>query len=314
MSTILQVENLVKKFDRFTAVDGISFEIQKGQVAGFIGANGAGKTTTMRIIATLETATSGKAKVNGFDVNDHPLKVRQQIGWMPDDYGVYDSTTVLEYMDFFARAFGITGSKRKARIDEVMEFSELTPLSDKMITDLSKGQKQRLCFGRMLLNDPAIMILDEPAAGLDPKARVEFKRLVRLLKEQQKTLFISSHILSELEEMCDTLLFINNGKLIHHGSSGDLRKLSSQRLRYKLILAAPSPKLDDWITLHDEVTLVEKMPSGAVVDFNFEEHERITAVLKSLIDAGVPLTEFYEVKQALEDAFIDIIRSKEQKA
>ena len=199
MSAIL-VQNLYRYFGQLKAVDGISFEVPHGSVCGFVGANGAGKTTTMRILATLDYPTMGSAEVCGINVVHHPDKVRSLIGWMPDHFGNYDNMTVLEYLDFYARALGFKNDERRSRILEVMEFTDLGPLSDRLSNKLSKGQTQRLGLGRALLHDPQILIMDEPAAGLDPKARVELKHLIRILAEEGKTIFISSLSLIHISE------------------------------------------------------------------------------------------------------------------
>ena len=201
-------------------------------MVGFVGANGAGKTTTMRIIATLDYPTRGTVRIGGIDVLQYPAKVRSNIGWMPDNFGTYDHMTVVEYLDFFARALGYRGEERLERVEDVMEFTDLASLGDRLINKLSKGMGQRLCLGRALIHDPDLLILDEPAAGLDPKARVELKHLIRILAEDGKTVFISSHILSELGEMCDTLLFIDQGKIIHHGSA-DSPQAGRRRCHYR---------------------------------------------------------------------------------
>lgn len=212
-SPSISVTNLHKHFDSLKAVDGISFDIFPGQVVGFIGANGAGKTTTMRIVATLELPNEGEVRICGCDAVHFPKNVRHLFGWMPDVYDTYEQTTILEYLDFYARAYGYQAQERSARVMEVLEFTDLTTHSERYIDTLSKGMKQRLCLARMLIHEPRVLILDEPAAGLDPKARVEFKHLIRLLAQEQKAIFISSHILSELDDMCDTMVFIDNGQL-----------------------------------------------------------------------------------------------------
>lgn len=219
----IQVRNLKKHFGKVKAVDGVSFEMQKGKVMGFIGANGAGKTTTLRIMATLETPDAGGVVIDGVNAHAFPSLARSKIGWMPDEYGHYKNLSVSESLTFFASAFGYRGEERRQRVQEVIEFTEITELADRMSDKLSKGQSQRLCLARALLNDPEILLLDEPAAGLDPKARMDFKRLVRILAERGHCLLISSHILGELEEMCDDLLFINKGKIVHCGSADSLR-------------------------------------------------------------------------------------------
>jgi ABC-2 type transport system ATP-binding protein len=179
---VIRVCEITKTFEGVQAVRGVSFELTPGQVVGFIGANGAGKTTTMRMMATLEVPDSGTIEVGGWNVLEHPGEVRKLIGWMPDSYGTYAHVTVFDYLDFYARACGFRGTDRERRLAEVMEFADLGPMADRPMNGLSKGMAQRLCFGRALLQEPPVLILDEPAAGLDPKARIEFKNLVNLLR------------------------------------------------------------------------------------------------------------------------------------
>ncbi|NNE91542.1 MAG: ABC transporter ATP-binding protein, partial [Verrucomicrobiales bacterium] len=241
----IEVRNLYRSFGNLKAVDGVSFTVEPGQVVGFVGANGAGKTTTMRIISTLDYPNRGIVKVGGIDVVQYPSKVRTKIGWMPDNFGTYSNMTVVEYLDFFARALGYTGPERQERVEDVMDFTDLTSLGDRLINKLSKGMGQRLCLGRALIHDPEVLILDEPAAGLDPKARVELKHLIRILAEEGKTVFISSHILSELGEMCDSLLFINNGRIIRHGTAESLKHGETGSTIVKVQVAKDAGKLEE---------------------------------------------------------------------
>src|ERR1043166_4837000 len=220
----LQVDDLARSFGDGKAVNSVSFALKTGQVVGLIGANGAGKTTTMRILATLDLPDRGTVRLSGIDIAEYPNEVRRRIGWMPDHFVPYRDTTVSDYLDFFARANGLRGAERAKRIGDVAEFTDLLSLADRPIDRLSKGQTQRLCLARTLLNDPEFLILDEPAAGLDPKARLEFKNLVRVLRDRGKTILISSHILSELGEMCDSLVFMDRGAVMHHGDTESLRR------------------------------------------------------------------------------------------
>lgn len=313
---IVEVRDLDRRFAQVHAVKGISFDILPGQVVGFIGANGAGKTTTMRMMATLERPSGGSIRIAGHHVIRDPAAVRQVIGWMPDNYGTYANMNVFEYLDFFARAYGLRSAKRRARVEEILDFADLTPLADRPINKLSKGMGQRLCFGRMLLPDPQFLILDEPAAGLDPKARIEFKNLVRILAQQGKTLFISSHILSELGEMCDTLLFIDSGRIVYHGAAEQLRRgnqttpngLASTVQIIDISLTGDPAPLLDWLSLRPRIKLLDKRRDGARLELSAGDDESLAILLKQMITDGLPLTEFHRVERKLEDAFVDMVR------
>lgn len=306
-SPAIEVRHLSRWFPGVHAVRDVSFTVAKGQVVGFVGANGAGKTTTMRIIATLDHPTSGDVLVCGYNALTHPAEVRQRIGWMPDNYGTYSHMTVLEYLDFFARALGYKGQERLARVAEVMEFTDLTRLADRLIDSLSKGMGQRLCLGRALLHDPEVLILDEPAAGLDPKARVELKHLIRVLAEEGKTVFISSHILSELGEMCDSLLFINQGSIIHHGSAESLRRGSHEVSLVEVKLADSPGRLAEWAAMAPHVTYRESTKSGGRIEIDSVDGEIIATVLRRMIQDGLQVVDFHLHERKLEDAFIEIL-------
>jgi ABC-2 type transport system ATP-binding protein len=307
LAPAIEVRNLSRWFPGVHAVRDVSFTVERGQVIGFVGANGAGKTTTMRILATLDHPTSGEAFICGHNVVTHPAEVRRCIGWMPDHYGTYSHMTVLEYLDFFARALGYKGEERIERIAEVMEFTDLTGLADRLIDALSKGMGQRLCLGRALLHDPEVLILDEPAAGLDPKARVELKHLIRILAQEGKTVFISSHILSELGEMCDSLLFINQGRIIHHGSAESLRRGSSATSLIEVQLAGSVEKLSEWASLSPHVTFREATKSGGRIEIDSVEPDVVASVLRRMVNEGLPVIDFHLQERKLEDAFIEIL-------
>jgi len=307
----VQVRNLSRRFQNVHAVKGVTFDIYPGQVVGFIGANGAGKTTTMRMMASLDSPDAGHVTIAGHRVSRSPAEVRKLIGWMPDSYGTYPNMTVLDYLDFFARAYGLKGSARKARIADVMDFADLTALADRQMSKLSKGMGQRLCFGRMLLPDPEFLIMDEPAAGLDPKARIEFKNLVRILAERGKTLFISSHILSELGEMCDTLLFIDSGKLVYHGGAEDLRRgdVQQQSLLDVTVLGDPAA-LISWAEMHPGWKVVDQRRNGARLTLDAMDDVTVAAGLRQMIADGIQVLGFHRVERKLEDAFVDILRNQ----
>lgn len=312
----IEVRGLHRRFPGHHAVRDISFTIPRGQVIGFIGANGAGKTTTMRIIATLDEPSEGRALVCGFDTQAQPEEVRRRLGWMPDSYGTYDNMTVWEYLDFFARAHGLKGARRKSRVDEVMSFADLGPLAERPMNRLSKGQAQRLCLGRSLLHDPEVLILDEPAAGLDPKARIEFKNAVRLLAAQGKTLFISSHILSELGEMCSHLLFLNNGTLIHQGAADSLRYDNAsgetgQAVELR-VLPAHVEKLQQRLSQMPGLKVSENRGDGAVLTLEDASPEALAAFNRQLVLDDIGVTDLRRVERRLEDAFVHMLKQQDK--
>ena len=305
---IISVRGLTRQFGNVLAVRDVSFDIYRGQVVGFIGANGAGKTTTMRMMVTLDLPTGGSVQVAGWDAVNFPAAVRTRVGWMPDAFGAHDYMTVYEYLDFYARAFGFRRAQRLGRIAEVMEFTDLAPIADRMMNTLSKGMAQRLCLGRTLLHDPEVLVLDEPAAGLDPKARVEFKRLVRLLAAEGKTVFISSHILSELAEMCDTMLFIDAGALVHHGSAESLQRRDDGAAVYDVHVDGPPERLAQWIAVNPGVRLVDTHRRGARVSFESADGAAVAGVLRRMLLDGVPVVDFHREARKLEDAFVEMLR------
>lgn len=213
---LLKVEGLARSFGAVQAVRGVSFELERGQVVGLIGANGAGKTTTMRILVGMDLQDEGQIWYDGVDATAEPWRLRGRIGWMPDAFNPPPHTTVWEYVDFYARAFGLKGAARWAEVQRVLAFCGLGEMQERMVDRLSKGETQRVNLARMLVGDPELVVMDEPAAGLDPRARVEFKHCVRELRQQGKTLLISSHIISELAEMCDAVILMDKGQILRN--------------------------------------------------------------------------------------------------
>ncbi|HWA26167.1 MAG TPA: ABC transporter ATP-binding protein [Lacunisphaera sp.] len=307
---LLEVNNLVRWYGKVRAVDGVSFTLAAGQVVGLIGANGAGKTTTMRILATLDSADSGTVRLGGVDIGDYPGEVRSRIGWMPDHFSPYQDVTVADYLDFFGRTWGLRGADLARRTAEIVEFTELGPLVDRLMDKLSKGQTQRLCLARTLLGDPDLLILDEPAAGLDPKARLEFKNLVRLLRDRGKTLLISSHILSELGEMCDTLVFMDGGRVVHHGDTESLQRHDSGDggATFDITVHGPPSVLLAWLAMRPGWKLLEERRDGARAVCQHSDPAALANELKRLTVDGVPVIEFRRAAQRLEDAFVNILR------
>jgi len=265
------------------------------------------------MMVTLDLPNEGNIKVCGFDTVNHPNEVRKKVGWMPDSYGAYDSMDVWEYMDFFGRAYGYSGKELDLRVGEVMEFTELNPLKDRPVKHLSKGQKQRLCLARTLVPDPEVLVLDEPAAGLDPRARIDVKNLVRVLAEEKKTLFISSHILSELEQMCDALLFINKGRIVHQGSSDSLKGKEGETAHLRIRFSR-EVDLREWCSFQQGVEFLEQDKAGARVRIENATLDSLHALLKKLIEQDLPVCGYFREEVRLEDAFVDLLNTTEGKA
>ena len=219
---MLKIDSLTKNYGSFPALKGLSLEIPDGALHGFVGPNGAGKTTTMRILATLMKPTSGTAYVDGTDVVKDGQAARKLVGYMPDFFGVYDSLKCWEYLDFYARCYRIGQTERKRMTRQLLELVQLEEKENEYVDALSRGMKQRLCLARSLIHDPKLLILDEPASGMDPRARAEMKGILRTLREMGKTVLISSHILPELAEMCDSLTILDHGQLVFSGSVEEL--------------------------------------------------------------------------------------------
>lgn len=305
---IIEVRDLRRSFGTVEAVKGISFSIDPGKVVGFIGANGAGKTTTMRMMATLEHPDEGSIRIGGYDVLENPSEVRSKLGWMPDSYGAYENMTVFEYLDFYGRAFGYKEKERSKRVSDVMEFTDLHGIADRPIDKLSKGMGQRLCLGRTLVHDPEVLILDEPAAGLDPKARIEFKNLIRLLAQRGKTIFISSHILSELGEMCDHLLFIDAGRVVHQGSTESLVDHHGVQTLLEIRVAGDPEVLFRWLEASGQFEISDRLKDGVRVRLLQPDPAFRADLLRRMVMEGVPVIGFFKVERRLEEAFVDMLR------
>lgn len=309
---VLEVDHLSRFFGKLHAVDDVSFAAYPGQVMGFIGPNGAGKTTTMRILATLDTPTAGDAFICGYSVVDDPDQVRRLLGFMPDSFGKYANTTVVEYLDFFARAYGYHGEQRRDAVERVLVFTELRKIADKAVITLSKGMSQRLGLGRTLIHDPQVLILDEPAAGLDPRARVELRELIRLLSTQlRKTVLISSHILTELGEICDSAAIIEAGRILAAGTVEELqsapRRQRSGRVALTIRVLGDAAPVERWLVQQPFVVAAEGSGSAVAVDFEGDEPARAD-LLKGLMAEGFPVLEFGGKVESLEDAFMAITK------
>jgi ABC-2 type transport system ATP-binding protein len=269
------------------------------------------------MIVGLETPDAGTITINGRQVMKDGADLVRRIGWMPDSYGSYKDMSVWEYLDFFARAYGLRGKEREKRLRSVMEFTELCDLAERETDALSKGMKQRLCLGRALIFDPELLILDEPAAGLDPKARLDFKHLIRILANEGKTIMISSHILSELESMCDTFLFIDRGTIIHDGDTNTIKRKTSEAIEINIHIIGTLEPFHEWCVLQQGVTLVERLPNGFRLSLLRADHTNDSTAeiqraefLNSVFRAGFSVSQFALHERNLEDAFVELVTKR----
>lgn len=302
---MLELDGVVRHFGDVRAVDGVSFSVAAGQVLGFIGPNGAGKTTTMRILATLDAPQSGEARVGGWSVLAEPEKARRITGFMPDYAGVYANTTVREYLDFFARANGLRGAERRLAVGSIIDFMGIGEIADRAVDALSKGQQQRVALGRALVHQPDVLILDEPAANLDPRARIEFRTLIRELAADGKTILLSSHILTELAEMCDTIAVIEHGKILATGTVADILKRVRAGRVLAIRLSGDLAGLERFLVERPGVQHVHEVGGSLHVEFTGEDAEQV-ALIAAVVTAGFPVLEFSTRAAGLEDLFIEI--------
>jgi ABC-2 type transport system ATP-binding protein len=305
---MIEVMNFTKKYGDFVAVDDLSFSIGQGEVFGFIGPNGAGKSTTIRFLATLLRPTAGEGRVAGHSVVSDPMAVRRLIGFMPDDFGVYDGMKVWEFLDFFAVAYEIPLTYRKRIINEVLDLLELTHKRDDYVNGLSKGMKQRLCLAKTLVHDPPVLILDEPASGLDPRARLEMKALLNELRGMGKTILVSSHILSELADFCTSIGIIERGKLLAAGSIHEIqRQLRTHRVLKIQLLDESTDHAAELLRGDHSVTSVTGYDHTLTAEFHGEDDAQ-ARLLSRLISGGVIVRSFAEEPLSLEEVFMMITK------
>lgn len=305
---MIEVIHFTKRYGDFVAVDDLTFTIGKGEIFGFIGPNGAGKSTTIRFLATLLRPTSGEGRIAGHSVSQDPMAVRRVIGFMPDDFGVYDGMKVWEFLDFFAVAYEIPRVQRKQIIGQVLELLDLTHKRDDYVNGLSKGMKQRLCLAKTLVHDPPVLILDEPASGLDPRARLEMKALLTELKGMGKTILISSHILSELADFCTMIGVIERGKLLSAGSIKDIqRQLRSHRVLKVRVHGEQTDRAASILRDNQGVRTVETYDHTITAEYEGHE-EGLVSLLGRLIGQGVQVQSFAEEELSLEEVFMMITK------
>lgn len=301
---MISIENLCKRYNRVDAVRDLNLDVRAGTVFGFVGENGAGKTTTLSILATLMLPTSGRAYIGGHEVTTDPAEVRRLIGYMPDSFGVYEDLTVREYLAFYGTAYGVAAPVIERRTRELLQVTNLGDRVDEDVGHLSRGMQQRLGVARCLMHDPPVLILDEPASGLDPRSRIEMRELVKNLRERGKTILISSHILPELAEMCDEIGVIQHGTLVACAAvevvtarASGQRQLAFDVLRGGRLLARvlqEHASVTELLTVEDE--RVDVLFSG--------DEAQQAELLRDLIVAGYPVVAAREIGGSLEDLFL----------
>ena len=304
---MIETNDLTKMYGELYALNRLNLKLEQGDVYGFIGPNGAGKTTTMRILATLLNPSWGEASVCGYSIYTGSKEIRRVIGYMPDFFGVYDDMKVIEYLEFFASAYRIKGPARRKICEEVLELVDLTYKRDALVTSLSRGMTQRLGLARTLLHDPQVLLLDEPASGLDPRARIEMRALLKELRSMGKTILVSSHILPELADICNKIGIIEQGQLLVNGAVTDVMK----QVRSDIVLnIAVSNRITDAAnTLENqpEVESVQDKNGVLVVKLNEGVHE-YGFLASRLIHQGFELTLFKEDEINLETAFMHLTK------
>jgi ABC-2 type transport system ATP-binding protein len=311
MATIIETQGLTKRYGKLTAVAGLDLTVEAGAAFGFVGPNGAGKTTTMRILATLLRPTAGQAWVAGHSVIKERRDVRRAIGYMPDFFGVYGDMKVWEYLDFFAACYGIDAEMRRRLVDDLLDLVDLAHRREDYVDALSRGMKQRLCLGRALAHDPQVLILDEPASGLDPRARVEIRELLRELQAMGKTIFVSSHILSEIEEVCTHIGIVEAGRLVAAGTLEEMRqRIQTQRL-VRVGLVGRVAEAQAWLAGRPDVVAVEPVTGSGGGDLRVTfagDDEALARLLSDMAGVGFQVLMFREETGDLEDVFMRLTK------
>ncbi|MBN1476667.1 ABC transporter ATP-binding protein [Candidatus Sumerlaeota bacterium] len=307
---MIEIIGFTKIYESLTAVDRLNLNIEEGDVFGLIGPNGAGKTTTFRFLATLLLPTRGIARIAGYDVVRQVRDVRRSMGYMPDSFGVYYGMRVWEFLDFFAASYGISRYRRRRIIDDLLELLDLGHRRNDAVQALSRGMTQRLCLAKTLVHDPPVLILDEPASGLDPRARIEIKELIRELRSMGKTILISSHILHELADICTHVGFIEGGKLL---AAGDLQRILEEIRSHQIleirVIGAERREMERALGDNADVTDIRCDNGVWVVDFTGDD-EAQAQLLASLLERGITVQEFHQRRVNLEEAFIKITRGE----
>lgn len=304
---VIDVERASYSFKNHRALDSISFQVQAGAVHGFVGPNGAGKTTTLKLICTLLRPQAGAIRVFGADVVKEVKQVRRRIGFMPDHFSTYRQMTVFEYLDFFGAAYGLNVAQRNQVIGDVLDLTDMASRSDSDISSLSRGMQQRVSLARVLVNDPELLLLDEPASGLDPRARIELTQILQELRGMGKTIFISSHILSELAELCDSVTIIDRGRIKYSGSMDQLLAREDVHPMFRLTVAARDEDLEEQLRGLPGVVSVEAIDNRPEFLIAIDaEQTSSDALLRGVLDLNASIAGFAKDRKHLNQAFLDL--------
>ena len=309
MTTAVRTERLTKRYGRNLAVSGVELEIETGEIFGLVGPNGAGKTTTLKMLATLLPPSAGDAEVGGHSVRHQPDAVRSVIGYMPDTFGVYDDMRVWEYLDFFGRCYGLSAGRRRQMIGDLLELVDLGEKRNAYVQDLSRGMQQRLCLAHALVHEPSVLLLDEPASGLDPRARVELRELLRELRTMGKTIVISSHILPELEELCTSVAIIDHGRVLASGRVDDIAERFRVGGVYRATVvgdAAEVARAAEVLGGLPDVASAVPRPAGFIELALRGDAEAAAGVLAGAVKRGLRLASFAPAASDLEELFLQI--------
>ncbi len=309
---MISIENLTKFYGKFKAVDGLTLEIPDGSVFGFVGPNGAGKTTTMKIITGLLSASGGKVTIDGVDIIEHPEFIGDKVGYMPDFFGTYDNLRADEYLEFYAGMYKVPPDEIPQLVDDLLELVDLTDKKYAYVDSLSRGMKQRLCLARSLVHDPSLLILDEPASGLDPRARFEMKEILKQLKNMGKTVIISSHILPELAEMCTHVGIIDHGVVKSYGSISEIMQ-NMQKERVFSIKTLGNTGFEEINSLLLELPYTENISVNTdEITFSFRgDEDSLARFVKDVAAKGIPMVGFTEKQGNLEDIFMELTGDEE---
>lgn len=304
---MLEIRGLTKNYRKFAALKGIDLDVKKGEIFGFIGPNGAGKTTTIKIVCGLLSPTRGNVNINGVDALNNIRRAKEYIGYMPDFFGVYDNLKVTEYLEFYSSIYGIKGDERKKMINDLLELVSLEDKADFFVDHLSRGMKQKLCLARCLVNNPELLVLDEPASGMDPRARADLKRILCTLRDMGKTIIISSHILTELSEICTSIGIINKGEMI---ISGPVEEVTNKVYNNQILEIEVTDSPDKAQTVLKEMDFVQEInPLGNRIEVSINgDNEQIKKLLKILVIRDVPVLTLNKKTQNLEDIFLEVTK------